>query len=298
MASTLKLTQIQLGTDVDSTKNFVLQTNENGTASILRGNVGSTTQEVFKVDEAGKVSLPQGLTNTALVSVTTDSANNVTGGSGGQLLVQSAAGVTNKLPNGSAGQVLQSAGGTSLPTWATPSVQAHPGSLINVQVFTASGTYTPTIGTAKIFVEVLGPGAPGASGSDGAIGVGGQPGANGGSGCLRAVFVQSNTPQSVTVGASNGTSSFGTLITGVGRGVSGTGGFIQRAGMYSGSPAYGSGPGGGLGSGASGNANTGGGGVGGVGGNAGTTGKNAIPPTAGTAGGAGGSGLVVVYEYT
>lgn len=48
-------------------------------------------------------------------------ANNISGGAGGQLLYQSAADTTSKLANGSAGQVLQSNGGTNAPSWVTPS---------------------------------------------------------------------------------------------------------------------------------------------------------------------------------
>ena len=45
-------------------------------------------------------------------------ATNIAGGSGGQILYQSAVGTTSKLTNGTAGQVLTSAGGTSAPTWS------------------------------------------------------------------------------------------------------------------------------------------------------------------------------------
>lgn len=45
-------------------------------------------------------------------------ATNIAGGSGGQILYQSAVGTTAKLTNGSAGKVLTSAGGTSAPTWS------------------------------------------------------------------------------------------------------------------------------------------------------------------------------------
>lgn len=48
-------------------------------------------------------------------------SNNISGGLGGQILYQSAADTTSKLANGSAGQVLQSNGGTNAPSWVTPS---------------------------------------------------------------------------------------------------------------------------------------------------------------------------------
>lgn len=48
-----------------------------------------------------------------------DSSVNISGGLGGQILFQSAVGVTNKLANGTAGQVLTSGGTTVAPSWTT-----------------------------------------------------------------------------------------------------------------------------------------------------------------------------------
>ena len=48
------------------------------------------------------------------------SATNLTGGDAGQIIYQSAVGVTSTLPNGTASQVLQSNGGTEAPSWVTP----------------------------------------------------------------------------------------------------------------------------------------------------------------------------------
>jgi hypothetical protein len=48
-------------------------------------------------------------------------ATNISGGSGGQILYQSSANNTARLPNGTSGQLLQSNGGSSAPSWVTPS---------------------------------------------------------------------------------------------------------------------------------------------------------------------------------
>ena len=60
----------------------------------------------------------QNTTGNAATATTATTTANISGGLGGQLLYQSAAGVTSKLTNGTAGQVLTSAGTTLAPTWA------------------------------------------------------------------------------------------------------------------------------------------------------------------------------------
>lgn len=42
-------------------------------------------------------------------------------------------------------------------------VGSSSGGLLNIQTFTSSGTYTPTPGTTKVIVEVVGGGASGGS---------------------------------------------------------------------------------------------------------------------------------------
>ena len=63
----------------------------------------------------------QNTTGNAATATTATTTANISGGLGGQLLYQSAAGVTSKLTNGTAGQVLTSAGTTLAPTWAAAS---------------------------------------------------------------------------------------------------------------------------------------------------------------------------------
>jgi|GEM_PF-2546475 len=71
-----------------------------------------------------------------------DSIANITGGAGGQILYQSASGVTSKLPNGTVGQVLTSAGGTGAPGWTTLSGggMVYPGAGIAVSTGSAWDT--------------------------------------------------------------------------------------------------------------------------------------------------------------
>lgn len=115
-------------------------------------------------------------------------------------------------------------------TYATPeSVQTAitnaVGRLINVQVFTASGTYTPTEGTKKIIVEAVGGGGSGASGAMNGSGfVSG--GGGGASGCYAKALVDASgiSSVSVTIGAGGasvqnangnlgGNTSFGSYLT-------------------------------------------------------------------------------------
>lgn len=58
--STLKSNAIQLGTSATATQNFTLRSNADGTATLARGNVGATSQDILTVDAAGKVVLPAG----------------------------------------------------------------------------------------------------------------------------------------------------------------------------------------------------------------------------------------------
>jgi len=64
------------------------------------------------ITATGAITATGGITGTL-----TGTAANIAAGTGGQILYQSAVGVTSKLNNGTAGQVLTSAGGALAPTW-------------------------------------------------------------------------------------------------------------------------------------------------------------------------------------
>lgn len=191
------------------------------------------------------------------------------------------------------------------------------GALLNVQTFSVAGDhrYHATPGTKRICARVLGPGATGGTGSVADLGGGAHYGGGGGTaGCERELWTTDVSDQAVVVGASDGASTFGTLVS-CGQGDTGFGGNITRyggggaggtyvistptaaAGGRGGAP--GSGPAwGGLG------APTGGastptvpGSPGlrpGEGGGGGNSGNASYGPTAG---GAGAAGLVTVFEF-
>ena len=113
-------------------------------------------------------------------------------------------------------------------TWATPTPLAA--SLKNIQVFTATGTYTPTSGTNLAIVQIVGGG--GASGSCAASGASTACVAAGGGGGGYSLYVY-NSPasQTVTIGAGGpaaatgnnpgnggGTTTFGAIISATGGG--------------------------------------------------------------------------------
>lgn len=103
------------------------------------------------------------------------------------------------------------------------------GRLLNIQVFYNSGTYTPTIGTKKVIVEMVGGGGGGA-GSHAADSGYTSVGAAGGAGSYaKGQFTQNFSGVQITVGTNGaggtssgpyasdgGTSSFGSLITAAG----------------------------------------------------------------------------------
>ena len=104
--------------------------------------------------------------------------------------------------------------------------QSFSGALLNVQTFSASGTYTPTPGAQSAIV--VGGGAGGQGGGTGATSSNTvSAGSGGGSGTIGAIYIArgSLTSQTVTVGAAGsggaagaagnngGTSTFGSLLT-------------------------------------------------------------------------------------
>lgn len=65
---------------------------------------------------------------------------NISGGLGGQILYQSSANTTTKLPNGTAGQVLMSQGTTLAPVWGAGSPMVYPNAGIPLSTGTGWGT--------------------------------------------------------------------------------------------------------------------------------------------------------------
>ncbi|MBP8959280.1 MAG: hypothetical protein KBG40_02515 [Bacteroidales bacterium] len=92
------------------------------TATALNTSNTIVLRDVSGDFSAGMISanLTGNVTGNALTATLATTANNLSGGLGGSLPYQSAANTTAMLANGSAGQVLTSAGGNNPPTWTTP----------------------------------------------------------------------------------------------------------------------------------------------------------------------------------
>jgi hypothetical protein len=111
---------------------------------------------------------------------------------------------------------------------ASGTLTGFPGRLLNVQRFTANGTYTPTTGTHSGLVYVLGGGGAG-GGAPATSTLQQSCGSGGGSGALGVSYITSIVTETITVGAggtgvsgaagnAGGQSSFGGLITAPGGG--------------------------------------------------------------------------------
>jgi hypothetical protein len=122
-----------------------------------------------------------------------------------------------------AGFVLTSNGASAFPSFQN----AVAGRLIGIQIFTSSGTYTPTPGTNSVIVQVVGGGGGGAGVAAGGSGTG-NFGGGGASGSYAAAKVTSAfSGATVTIGAagsggasggnnsgaSGGTTSFGSIVS-------------------------------------------------------------------------------------
>lgn len=223
---------------------------------------------------------------------------------------------------GTAGQVLTSNGAGALPT-----MQSNAGRLLNIQVFTASATYTPTAGTNTDVIYAIGAGGGGGGSGSSGGGTGGTGGTTSLGALISCTGGVGGLPSNGNGGA-GGTCTSGTvnIVGGTGEASSfGVGG--QAAGGHGAASPFGGGATGGQGSAAGAaapaNSGSGGGGAGptvsiapGAGGGAGgygvryatgitgtysatigAVGSAGSSGTGGTAGGAGGTGLIIIYEY-
>jgi len=114
----------------DTTGALVLQTNGSTTAVTIATNQVVTLAQPLPVGSGGTGA-------TSLSGITTGTATNLAGGSNGTIPYQSAAGTTQMLAVGTAGQVLQT-NGAGAPTWITPSAGAM---ILLATVNVTSGTY-------------------------------------------------------------------------------------------------------------------------------------------------------------
>jgi len=226
-----------------------LNTLDDSITSLVAGSIpdGSITTAKLADSAVTTVKVADGITRTKLA---TGTANRLVGNDssgvitdvtvGSELTISSSsltitsAGITNsklaagsvdgsKFSNQSANTVLAgpSSGSSTAPTFRALALADMPTvAYNNMQVFTSSGTFTPSSGVTKVFVEVWG-----AGGGGGGTGNGNFIGAGGGGGGYTAGFltVTPSTTHTVTVGVAGTAGSSG-------GGTGGTGGTSSFAG--------------------------------------------------------------------
>ncbi len=94
-------------------------TNSSVTIGTTAINLGSSSTTLGGLTSVTSTSFIGALTGNATTATTATTATNIAGGLGGSIPYQTAANTTALLANGTAGQVLTSAGGTNAPTWTT-----------------------------------------------------------------------------------------------------------------------------------------------------------------------------------
>lgn len=176
--------------------------------------IGGTTPSTGKVTT---------LTVTGTISFTTPMNNSSAGTGLSAIPVSVLSGnstALNSITPGALRTTLISAGASAQPVFGFPT-----GTLLNIQAFTASGTYTPTSGTNSIVVECQGAGG-GGGGVAATSGTQYAAAGGGSGGTFARVRITSVSSQTVTVGAAGaagtaganagglgGTSSFGALVS-------------------------------------------------------------------------------------
>ncbi len=176
-------------------------------AGVATGNAlisgGMTTAPAW-----GKIGLTTHISGTLAIA---NGGTNITSYATGDILYASGTNTLSKLTAGSDTEVLTLSGG--VPIWAAPS---SAGSLLNIQVIASTGTYTPTSGTKKVkLILIGGGGGGGAAGS-----TVGTAGAGGGAGAVTIWYIASPTSGTVIIGA-GGTGGIGSGSAG-NAGASGT----------------------------------------------------------------------------
>lgn len=208
--------------------NGTLVTSNTGVPSILAG--PGTTGNILQSNAAAAPSFSTATypSTTTINQVLYSSANNVVGAitaANNGTMISSATGVPSWLANGTTGQILTATTG-SPPSWAAAASSGF--TTINVQIFTANGTYTPTANMKYCIVEAV---AGGGGGGGAATTAAGQAaaGAGGGSGSYRYGYYTAadiGASKAVVIGA-GGTAGANTGGNG------GTGGSTGLTGLFS-----------------------------------------------------------------
>lgn len=174
--------------------------------------------------EASPVGISYGGTNATTAAQAFDNLSPIT--TTGDLIIGNGTDSATRLPIGTSGYVLTSTGTTA--AWAPGgSGGSGTGNLLNVQVFTTSGTYTPTTGTTAVIVQVVGQGGGGGGCPAVAVSNDACVAGSGSSGSYAKVYIPSGvTTETVTIGTSGAgatagfnagmagsTASFGSLVS-------------------------------------------------------------------------------------
>lgn len=149
-------------------------------------------------NNSGSTASPSALTASQVLSMI--------GGTQGQILYCSAANTWSALAPGTSGQFLKTSGAAANPSWANATTGIGK---VSAQVFTSSGTYTPTSGMTYCIVEMVGGGGGGAGAGTAGASAGGGGGAGG---YIRALLTaaQVGASKTITIGAAGTAGGSGT----------------------------------------------------------------------------------------
>jgi hypothetical protein len=122
--------------------------------------IDMNTKNISNASNISATNFIGALTGNATTATTANIATNLAGGSGGTIPVQSGAGVTEFIPNGTLGQVLTAQGGVLEPVWTTPSGGSGVQVLLNNQTGMFNLTGTPLNNFFEDFATYTVPNCP------------------------------------------------------------------------------------------------------------------------------------------
>lgn len=204
-----------------------------GVVTISGGTTGlTTTASASTMDLTGTLNVGHGGTGaTTLTGVLIGSAiSPVTGNPITQydVLLGGASNAIVSLTNGPTGTVLVSNGASANPSWQTFAANVN----IVRQVFTSTGTYTPTAGMVKVDIQVVGGGGGGGGAAATGLTEFALGGGAGGGGYAQGIFTAAaiGASQAVTIGAAGIAGAGATGATGGNGGTTSVGALISATG--------------------------------------------------------------------
>lgn len=196
---------------------------ETGSGALVFGT--SPTISGASISGGGGINgVPIGGTTPSTAAFTTLSANSTVSGSGFTTLLSPYAPLASPAFTGIPTAPTATLGTNTTQIATTAFVAAAHGRLLNVQVFTTSGTYTPTSGTASAIIEVQAPGG-GSGGTSTTNASTVAVSAAGAAGSYAKVYWTSASSQTVTIGAAG--------TAGAAAGTGGTGGTTSLGSIVS-----------------------------------------------------------------